>query len=179
MDTGPNLPKFNRWTVALFWIVILLITTTIFNGVIKDINNPNQQLTVSINDGGNKEVVLKRNRYGHYVATGKINGQSVEFLLDTGATLVSVPAHIAKQLDLKKGASFQSQTANGISQSYATNLAVVSLGDIVLTNVAAGISTGMEFDQVLLGMSFLKHLNLMQQGKILIISVPNKVNKAE
>ena len=103
---------------------------------------------------------------------GEIRNHAVIFLLDTGATLVSIPEHIANKLKLKRGASFQTKTANGMSQSYATKLERVVLGDIVITNVPGAISTGMEFDEILLGMSFLKHLNMAQQGKLLIISLP-------
>jgi len=172
MDIGPKPPKLNQWTIAIIWIVLLIATTFIFNGVLKDINNPNQQLTVSINNNGEKQIVLQRNRYGHYVVTGKINGSDVTFLLDTGATLVAIPEHIASKLNLSKGAAFKTETANGLSQSYRTRLESVAIGDIVMTNVLGSISTGMEFDEILLGMSFLKHLNLNQQGKTLIISVP-------
>jgi len=154
-------------------IILLAITTFVFNGVLDNINNPNKQLTVTINKFGNKEVILERNRYGHYVASGEINDQPVEFLLDTGATLVAIPEHIAKQLNLKKGQVFQSQTANGSSQSYATTIDRLALGDIVMTNVRASISSGMEFDEILLGMSFLKHLHLSQQGNQLKISMPD------
>jgi aspartyl protease family protein len=172
MNTKSGPPTFNKTTITVIWVALLLVTTLIFNHVLEDINNPNQQLTVSINEFGNKEVILERNRYGHYVATGQINGQSVEFLLDTGATLVAIPEHIAQQLNLKKGRGFQSQTANGTSQSYATLLESLALGDIVMTNVPASISSGMEFDEILLGMSFLKHLKITQQGKQLRISLP-------
>jgi len=154
-------------------IILLGLTTFIFNGVLDNINNPNKQLTVTINELGHKEVILERNRYGHYVASGEINDQPVEFLLDTGATLVAIPEHIATQLKLKKGQAFQSQTANGSSQSYATTIDKLALGDIVMTNVPASISSGMEFDEILLGMSFLKHLHLTQQGKQLRISLPD------
>lgn len=172
MNVEPEAPKLNRWTIAVIWIVLLAGTTFIFEGVLKDINNPNQQLTVSIDANGNREIILKRNRYGHYVTAGKINGHDVTFLLDTGATLVAIPEHIANDLNLHKGAAFQTETANGLSQSYATRLETVTLGDIVMTNVKGSISTGMEFDEILLGMSFLKHLNIKQQGKTLILSLP-------
>jgi len=172
MDAGSEAPKLNRWTITLIWMGLLAGTTFIFNDVLEDINNPNQQLIVSLNANGDREVVLKRNRYGHYVATGKVNDQPVNFLLDTGATLVAIPEHIAKKLNLRKGAEFQTETANGVSQSYLTRLDSVALGDIVMTNVQGSISTGMEFDEILLGMSFLKHLNMKQQGKILILSLP-------
>jgi aspartyl protease family protein len=172
LESGP--PTFNKTTVLIIWIVLLIITTFIFNALLDDINNPNKQLSVSINENGHREIILERNKYGHYVATGKINGQSVEFLLDTGATVVAIPEHIAQQLNLKKGQDYLSQTANGNSLSYATTINTLALGDIVMTNVPASISTGMEFDEILLGMSFLKHLQITQQGKLLKISVPSQ-----
>jgi aspartyl protease family protein len=150
---------------------LLLITTLIFNNVLERQHNPNQQLEIIVSASGQPEVTLLRNRYGHYVASGEINDQSVVFLLDTGATLVAIPEHIASRLGLKKGASFLSETANGSSVSYRTNIDKLALGDIVMTNVPASISSGMEFDEILLGMSFLKHLKMNQQGKTLTLSV--------
>tara|TARA_R110002049_G_scaffold72497_2_gene187706 strand:- start:2698 stop:3219 length:522 start_codon:yes stop_codon:yes gene_type:complete len=170
-NEGP--PTLSKPVITVIWIALLLVTTVLFNGLLDDINNPNKELTVTINEFGKKEVILERNRYGHYVASGEINDQPVAFLLDTGATLVAIPAHIATQLNLKKGQAFQSQTANGSSQSYATTIDRLALGDIVMTNVPASISSGMEFDEILLGMSFLKHLHLTQQGRQLRISVPD------
>ncbi|MDT8371713.1 MAG: TIGR02281 family clan AA aspartic protease [Gammaproteobacteria bacterium] len=170
-DIAP--PIFNKTTIAIIWIALLVATTLVFNHVLEDINNPNQQLTITISKQGQKQIILERNRYGHYVASGKINGKSVEFLLDTGATLVAIPEYIAHRLNLKKGRAFLSQTANGTSQSFATTIDTLALGDIVMTNVPASISSGMAFDQILLGMSFLKHLQLNQQGKTLMISLPD------
>ena len=173
MNTESNPPTFNKTTIAIIWIALLTATTLLFNNVLDKINNPNQKLTISISENGHKEIVLKRNKYGHYLATGKINGQSFDFLLDTGATLVAIPEHISKNLKLTKGQRFQSQTANGNSLSYSTTINTLSLGDLVMTNVPASISTGMQFDEVLLGMSFLKHLHITQQGKTLTIRLPD------
>jgi aspartyl protease family protein len=173
MKTNASPPTLSKPVITLIWIALLGVGTVLFNGLLDNINNPNKDLTITLNDAGNREVVLERNRYGHYVASGEINNQPVEFLLDTGATLVAIPEHIAKQLNLKKGRAFQSQTANGSSQSYATTIERLTLGGIVMTNVPASISSGMEFDEILLGMSFLKHLHLTQQGKQLRISVPD------
>ncbi len=170
MEPTPNPPTLNKTTIAIIWICLLVVTTLVFNGVIERQHNPNQKLEISVNQYGNPEVTLIRNRYGHYVASGTIDEQEVVFLLDTGATLVAVPEHIANQLGLKKGASFQSETANGLSTSYRTTIARLSLGDIVMTNVPASISSGMQFDEILLGMSFLKHLKITQQGKELTLS---------
>jgi len=172
MNNDPSPPAFNKITIVIIWLLLLGATTLLFNNILDDINNPNQQLRISINENGQKEIILERNKYGHYIATGMINGHSVEFLLDTGATLVAIPEHIADRLNLKKGQGFQSQTANGNSLSYSTKLDSLSLGGIVMTNVRASISSGMKFDEILLGMSFLKHLQLSQQGKTLKISMP-------
>jgi len=173
MSAEPSPPGMNQATVAMIWfILVLVVIGLIFNTMLDNVNNPNQRLEVSFNQNGEREIVLERNKYGHYVATGQINGQSVVFFLDTGATLVAIPEHIATSLGLEKGQSFITQTANGNSKSYQTTLASLSLGDIVMTNVPASISSGMEFDEVLLGMSFLKHLDMVQRGKTLTISVP-------
>ncbi len=172
MKTQSSPPNFSKSTIAIIWIVLLAATTIIFNSVLDNINNPNKQLSISINEYGEQEIVLERNRYGHYVASGKINGYDVDFLLDTGATLVAIPEHIAERLNLKKGQRFQSQTANGMSTSYETSIQTLTLGGIKMNNVPASISSGMTFNEILLGMSFLKHLKLTQQGKLLTISLP-------
>lgn len=171
MDRKPEPPTFNKPTIFAIWIGLLIVTTLIFNGIIEKQHNPNQKLAISVNQDGNSEVTLLRNRYGHYVASGEINDQPVVFLLDTGATLVAIPEHIANRLGLEKGTSFLSETANGSSVSYRTTIDKLALGDIVMTNVPASISSGMQFDEILLGMSFLKHLKMTQQGKELTLSV--------
>jgi aspartyl protease family protein len=118
--------------------------------------------------------VLERNRYGHYHARGQINGRDVEFLLDTGATEVSVPAVVANRLRLRKGAEMQVNTANGILIVYAARLERVQLGNIVLHNVKAHINPGIKTDEVLLGMSFLKQLEFSQRGNTLTLVQPKQ-----
>jgi len=97
--------------------------------------------------------VLKRSRDGHYVFPGTINGRPVSFLLDTGATLVSVPAHLAGTLGLKPGAYQQSVTANGTVATRATRVEALAFGPFDLRDVPASLNPGMAGDQVLLGMS--------------------------
>jgi aspartyl protease family protein len=173
MQNNSEPPVFNKATITIFWIILLLCTTFIFNGILDDFKNPNKSLTISFNELGQQEVVLDMNRYGHYIASGTINNHNVDFLLDTGATLVAIPEHIANKLNLIKGRKFLSQTANGTSTSYTTTLDKLSLGGLVMTHVPASISTGMEFDEILLGMSFLKHLQLTQSARQLTITIPN------
>lgn len=128
-------------------------------------NNPNRQLRVGV-DG---ELVLKRSHDGHYVFPGTINGRPVTFLLDTGATLVSVPAHLSGELGLTAGAHQQSITANGTVATRATRVEALAFGPFDLRGVPASLNPGMSGDQVLLGMSVLKHLEFTQRGDTLIL----------
>ncbi|MDT8310134.1 MAG: retroviral-like aspartic protease family protein, partial [Methylophaga sp.] len=101
----------NMMTI-IFWLLLMASLTLFFNGFIDQRDNPNRDLaTVAID--GNREVILDRNRAGHYVAPGKINGHEVTFLLDTGATNISVPAGIAEAAGLERGRPAMVGTANG------------------------------------------------------------------
>lgn len=115
---------------------------------------------------------MQQNRQGHYVASGLINDQPVKFLLDTGATNLSIPASVAERLNLERGNRSRVHTANGSIEVFNTQLNYVQLGHIRIANVSAHINPYMQGDTVLLGMSFLKHLNLQQQDKTLSIRIP-------
>ena len=150
------------------WVASLLVLGMFylyFENSLQARNNPNRQLQVA----PGSELVLKRSGNGHYVFPGTINGQPVTFLLDTGATLVSVPAHLAAELGLRAGAHQQSITANGTVATRATRLDELAFGPFVLSGVPASINPGMADDQVLLGMSVLKYLEFTQRGDSLIL----------
>lgn len=128
-------------------------------------NNPNRQLQVA----PGTELVLKRSGNGHYVFPGTINGRPVTFLLDTGATLVSIPAHLAGELGLAAGAPQRSITANGTVATRATRVDALAFGPFALRGIAASLNPGMAGDQILLGMSVLKHLEFTQRGDTLML----------
>jgi aspartyl protease family protein len=151
------------------WIVLLGLLYFLFQSVIEGQNNPNQAPVSSLGDNGVRQVMLKRNRAGHYIANGFINRFPVTFLLDTGATDVAVPEQLAKQIGLKPGMPLASRTANGIVTSWQTRIDEVRLGNIALKNVSASILPTMQGGQVLLGMSFLKKLELIQRGNELTL----------
>ncbi len=154
---------------VLAWLAIMTLAGFWFQDVLDKQNNPNQQLLTRYDDSGIREVSLQRNKYGHYVTSGKINGHEVVFMLDTGATGVAIPDHIASELKIERGQPFRTYTANGTAIAYATRLETVSVGDIELSDVSAGISPGLQGDEVLLGMSFLRHIEFTQRGDTLIL----------
>jgi len=151
------------------WILALAILTYFFGIIAENMHNPNQSVNTRVDPAGVKEVVLKRNNRGHYVTTGQINGTPISFMLDTGASDVALPEHIANSLGLKRGMEIQYHTANGTARGYATRLDSVSVGDITLYDVKADIAPGYQGDEVLLGMSFLKLLEFTQRGDELTI----------
>lgn len=150
------------------WLVALGLLTWSFQGWLTEQDNPNRQVESSVSDDAT-EVVLQRNRHGHYQATGQINGEQVQFLLDTGATTVAVPVRLAERLGLGRGPAITISTANGTATAYLTRLDDVRLGDITLHDIAATITPSMGGDDVLLGMSFLKQLEFTQRGDSLTL----------
>ncbi len=124
---------------------------------------------VSIDAGGAAMIVLEQDRNGHYVVDGQINRQPVSFLVDTGATDVAIPESMARALGLDFGPQVQVMTAAGPSKAWMTRLNEVSIGGIRRRDVRATIASG-EFNEVLLGMSFLRHYNMRQQDGKLVIS---------
>jgi aspartyl protease family protein len=157
--------------IALCWLVVIGVVTMLFTGLLEGRHNPNSQVSTDTL-GGEIQVHLRQNAMGHYVATGTLNGEPAVFLLDTGATNVAVPVRLAKALKLRRGAAMRSQTANGSVTTYQTRIDEVSLGGIVMHNVRASINPGMDGNEVLLGMSFLRHLELRQRGRTLTLISP-------
>jgi aspartyl protease family protein len=151
------------------WIVLLGLLTLFFANRLDKQRNPNQAVLSRVNDAGISEVILARNRYGHYVTSGAVNGKAVEFLLDTGATDVAIPVQLADALGLKRGAAVRYQTANGPITAWLTRLDSVSIGPLEIRDVAASINPGMGDMEILLGMSVLKRLEFTQRGETLIL----------
>ena len=140
----------------------------LFDRLLDQQRNPNQSVQ-TVQSGAHEEIVLQRNRSGHYLFNGQINGKTVTFLVDTGATMTSIPAHLADRLQLRKGAPFAVQTANGTSTAYATRVNNLRLGDMTFSNVRASLNPGMAGDEILLGMNILKDMELVQRGQTLVI----------
>lgn len=157
----------HKFIIAM-WLAVMVMVYFLFGNLLETDYNPNQQVT-SEQIGNQRTVTLKRNRYGHYVTQGKINNKIVTFLLDTGASDISIPEKIARKLNLKYGQERRYQTANGVIIGYLTNLESASIGNIKLRNVRASINPKMDADEILLGMTFLKNIEFTQTGDTLIL----------
>ena len=105
-----------------------------------------------------------------YEVSGLINGRSVDFVVDTGATLVSMNEHDATRLGvdyLLTGEEAVSSTAAGLAKIYLVNLTRVRVGEIEFRDVQAAVHEGEFPDRVLLGMSFLSRVDIRREGRMM------------
>ena len=119
----------------------------------------------SASSGSGSQIVLTAGTGGHFRTQGSINGQSVDFIVDTGATMVSMTVNEARRLGIKfeEGQHGRSSTANGVIDSYLVTLRRVRVGDVELFDVPGSVSTGsMPF--VLLGNSFLTRFQMKRDN---------------
>src|SRR5690554_2791963 len=171
MDDLCSTRRLGRGMMFLASLALLGLLWLGFDGYLDNSWNPNRDLSVQ---EGQSELVLKRNRAGHYVAPGTINGEAVTFLLDTGATQVSVPAHLADALGLVPGTPARVSTANGSVTVRQTVIDELGLGPFLARNVRGHLNPGYRSDEILLGMSVLRNLEFTQRGDTLILRAPGR-----
>jgi aspartyl protease family protein len=118
-----------------------------------------------------KETIYK-NSGGMYMTYGNINGRSVRFLVDTGASAVSMNTDQAKQLGIdyeKVGTVTGVSTASGYVKAFRLKLRSVSVGDIKQSNVEAFVIDGNHPGPILLGMTFLGRLSVEHSGNAMTL----------
>ncbi|PIV14967.1 MAG: TIGR02281 family clan AA aspartic protease [Gallionellales bacterium CG03_land_8_20_14_0_80_55_15] len=113
-------------------------------------------------------MIVKAQEGGHFFTEGKINGNKVRFLIDTGATTVSLPLSMQKSAKLACGRNVMVGTANGNSKSCVTTIAELRFGKFTLNNIAATLAPNL--DQPLLGMNVLSQFRIVQDKEEMRIS---------
>lgn len=115
-------------------------------------------------------VTLTADGAGHFSTVGTINGAPVRFLVDTGATLISMGKTDADRanVDYRKGQPGMSMTANGPTRIWRVTLNSVRVGDILLNQVEASVHE-QDLPIVLLGMSFLNRMEMKREGQTMTL----------
>jgi aspartyl protease family protein len=115
---------------------------------------------------GRGKVLLAADPRGHFYIEGAVNRVPVRFLVDTGATMVSLPQREADRLglDYRKGRRGTSHTANGPATVYLVRLDAIRIGGIELHGIDALVHEGAGLEQALLGMSFLNRVSMQRDG---------------
>lgn len=118
----------------------------------------------------NTVVTISRGANGMYSTVGSINGLTVSFLVDTGATTIAMNAGHARRLAIDYrviGEPTFVGTASGVTRAYRVNLDTVTVGGISMRNIPAVVMDGKFPAQVLLGMSFLGQLEIQRDGAVM------------
>jgi aspartyl protease family protein len=121
---------------------------------------------------GAQTVSLAADTRGHFVVDGQVNGGTVRFLLDTGATMIVLSSADALRLgiDYRKGQPSMMNTANGVAPAYRVKLDSVRVGDITVNSVDAVVMEGGVLPVALLGMSFLNRMQMKRDGQTMVLT---------
>jgi aspartyl protease family protein len=132
-----------------------------------------RRLEMRMGSRTSSSVTLQADSRGHFVTTVLINGVPVRALVDTGATAVALNMSEARRLNVNFAGAQRGvvNTAGGKQPIWRVTLSSVQLGDIVLKGIEGGVVEGgaEQLGTVLLGMSFLNHLELQRSGNTLIL----------
>ncbi len=117
---------------------------------------------------GGSEIILTASHGGHFNTVGQINGKAVSFMVDTGATKVSMGQAEADRLgvDYKSGTKGLAETANGRVPVYAVTLGSVRVGDVEVANVEALVLPA-AMPHILLGNSFLTRFSMKRENEVM------------
>ena len=133
-----------------------------------------RRYTLRLGQGTTSTVMLKANAGGLFLTTAHINGVPVPVMVDTGASTVALNSADAGRVGINYASGQRAvfRTANGATAAYRVTLASVQLGEIVLTNVAAAVVEGgaEQLPIVLLGSTFLQHVDVQRSGDTLTIT---------
>ena len=116
------------------------------------------------------EVTVMSDNNGMYLTPGSINGQSVDFLIDTGATVITLNARAGKRLGInakRDGQPIIVNTASGVEQAFHVKLKKVSVGGIEFKDISAVVMNGVHPQKILLGMSFLGKVEIQRNGNMM------------
>jgi aspartyl protease family protein len=119
-----------------------------------------------------REFQISRNVVGMYTTVGSINGRTVSFLVDTGATRVAINAAEARRLGIDYnavGKPMSVTTASGVERAWGVNLNTIKVGELELRNVGAVVLEGDQPAKALLGMSYLGRLEMMNSGSLMTL----------
>jgi aspartyl protease family protein len=138
--------------MMIFWCVVMGLLYLLMTHYLKP-----KQARVQANG----DLVIQRSQDGHFYTLGSVNGQQVKFVVDTGASLVSVSEAFAQRAQLKGGVPTTFKTANGEHPGRVVDGAAVAIGPVSVSNVKVGVGLQMGDDtEALLGQSFLSKFDI-------------------
>lgn len=146
--------RLRPWMIWLTWLAVIAV----LYGLMTQLLAPPQAVYV---EAGQGELQLPRHRDGHFYVDGSINGVPVQFMVDTGASLVSVSNAVAQAAGLEGGRQAQFSTAGGTRSGRIVPAKSLTLAGFQLQGieVGTGLNVGRD-EQALLGQNVLRHFDI-------------------
>jgi aspartyl protease family protein len=134
--------------------------------------NMSTHITSNYEVPATREVRIRKNNARQYITNAEINGHRLPVLVDTGANIIAMNSETARAMgiDYESGARGQVGTASGVVSAYSVTLTSVDVGGIEVRNVQASVLAGRFPETVLLGMSYLQHVQLTERDGILSLT---------
>ena len=115
--------------------------------------------------GAGRRIVLKGDSRGHFVNQGMINGRIMQFMVDTGASIISITDKVAERAQLPEGLPMQFQTANGVREGTVRRAERIEVGPLTVNNLRVGTGYTAESEKdALLGQNFLRYFEVSMVG---------------
>ena len=116
-------------------------------------------------------ITIAADTRGQFFTSGAVNGRPVDFIVDTGATLMTLSRADATRigLDYRGGRPAKATTVNGVVHGWRVSLASVRVGDVTVRDVDAIVVDNDTLPVGLLGMSFLGRFDMQRQGSTLVL----------
>jgi aspartyl protease family protein len=112
---------------------------------------------------GQQEIVVPVSRDGHYYLDGAVNGMPVRFMVDTGASYVSIGTELARKAGLRGGVSGYFSTANGTVEGRVVKNNSVRADALEVSGLTVAVMP-QQAGEALLGQNFLRHFEVLQSA---------------
>jgi aspartyl protease family protein len=155
-------------TALVIWVILFGIAYLFFENWLEP------KIAVIQDNRAGSEVVISRSWDGHYYVRGEINGYPVDFMVDTGASMVSISYDLARAANLPTGRPASFSTAGGKFMGEIVSGQDIKIGGILAKGLS--ISVGMQGEMGLLGQNFLRRVEVVQSGDRMVLRV--RINQA-
>ena len=113
---------------------------------------------------------IPRSSDGHFRVNGAVNGVPVQFMVDTGASIISITDKVAERAQLPEGVPMQFQTANGVREGTMRRAERIEVGPFAVNNLRVGTGyTGESDKDALLGQNFLRYFDVSMAGNTMVL----------
>jgi len=155
--------------VPMGHISVLVIWVAIFTLVYLYFDTQQKPIIAIAKEGTRGEIVIPRSSDGHYYVQGAINGYPIDFMVDTGASVVAISHALARAANLPSGTPANFSTAGGMVAGEIVSGQTIEAGGIRVNGLS--VSVGLHSDMALLGQNFLRKLDVIQSNDQLILRV--------